>query len=127
MGGAEVATLNNLSIGTTYFIKVSNYYTSTTSNTFTICVQNNTTTATTNTSALSTIQLFPNPTQNVLNVSNITTSTRVELIELNGKTLLTEMISSETQLDLGNYSAGVYILKLTVDGVTENRRVVLSK
>lgn len=127
MGGIEVVTLNNLSIGTTYFIKVSNYYTSTTSNTFTICVQNNTTTATTNTSALSTIQLFPNPTQNVLNVSNITTSTRVELIELTGKTLLTEMISSETQLDLGNYSAGVYILKLTVDGVTENRRVVLSK
>lgn len=126
-GGTEFAVLNSLTIGNTYYIKVSSWSSAPTTSTFTVCVQNGTSTATASSTALSSIQLYPNPTQNVLYVSNITTGTKVELIDLAGKTLMNETISDDAKLDLANYSAGVYILKLTIDGVTENRRVVLSK
>jgi hypothetical protein len=127
-GGTEIMPLNSLIVGNTYYIKVANY-TSTVSSTytFTVCVQNGTTTATQSSTALSAISLYPNPTQNVLNIENVSMDTKVELIDITGKTILVQELSADTQVDLSNYSAGVYILKLTSGGASENRRVVLSK
>ena len=129
-GVSEVATLNNLTIGTQYFIKVSSYWVTlpTANSTFTVCVESNsTTTATQSSAALSSISLYPNPTQNVLNIENVSAYTKVELIDMTGNTVFSENIDTDTPLNVSNYSAGVYVLKLTVEGITENRRVVISK
>jgi len=128
-GQTETIPMSGLIIGNTYYIKVQDFNSSGSASTytFTICVQNGITTATQSSAALSAISLYPNPTQNVLNIENVSIETKVELIDLTGKTIFVRDLSSDTQVDLSNYSAGVYILKLTSDGVSENRRVVLSK
>ena len=128
LGGSETMTLSSLIVDNTYYIKVANFTTTISSTyTFTICVQNGITTASQSSTALNAISLYPNPTQNVLNIENVSIDTKVEFIDLTGKTIFVRDLSSETQIDLSNYSAGVYILKLTSDGVSENRRIVLSK
>jgi hypothetical protein len=128
-GGTETVQLSGLTIGNTYYVAIGNYTSSVSSTfTFTVCVQSSsTTTATQSSAALSSISLYPNPTQNILNIENVSASTKVELIDMTGKTVFSENIDTDTQLNVSNYSAGVYVLKLSVDGVVENRRVVISK
>lgn len=128
-GGTEVLTSTNLTIGSTYYIKVQDYSnTLPTTFSFTVAVQS--TPFTTDTDASTFVQqinLFPNPTQDVLNVENIQMETTIELVDLRGKVLFTRSITSDTKIDLSEFAAGVYVLKLSVDGVVENRRVVVSR
>lgn len=128
-GGTEVLTPTNLIIGATYYIKVQDYSTSLpTTFTFTVAVQS--TPVSTDTDASTSVQqisLFPNPTQNMLNIEHVEMETTIELIDLRGRVLFTKNISTDTQIDLSECAAGIYIMKLSVDGVVENRRVVLSR
>ena len=129
VGGTEILTPTNLIIGATYYIKVQDYSNTLPSTfTFTIAVQS--TPIVTDMDAVTHIKqisLFPNPTQNVLNIENVQTKTSIELVDLRGKVLLSKEIDADSQIDLSEFASGVYILKLSVNGVVDNKRVVLSK
>ena len=56
------------------------------------------------------ISLYPNPAKNVLNVSKVVDSGILELINMNGKVLVSKEINSDTQIDISNYKKGIYLI-----------------
>jgi hypothetical protein len=66
----------------------------------------------------SSIQLFPNPTQNLLNIqSNGLDFNEIELTDLHGRTQRLEIAPNrQYQLDLSDYPAGLYVLRLYAEG-----------
>jgi len=56
------------------------------------------------------ISLHPNPAKNVLNVSKIAHSGILELVDMNGKVLLSKEIDSDIQIDISNYKKGIYLI-----------------
>ena len=64
------------------------------------------------------MKVFPNPTAGKVYLNNIPSIGPVTLLleTLNGKTLIQrKQVSSETEIDLSEYSAGMYLLKLISD------------
>jgi uncharacterized Ntn-hydrolase superfamily protein len=67
------------------------------------------------------IEVHPNPTNDLITISNIEESKKIELFSLNGKFL--ETIKSNT-ISLRNYSKGMYIIKVTFDDRVEEMKVI---
>lgn len=63
---------------------------------------------------LSNISIYPNPTSAVLFIENETQeqTLNLELLDLNGKTMLKHICENQTELDLSVFSEGLYLLKL---------------
>jgi hypothetical protein len=68
------------------------------------------------------IRIFPNPTTRfvILNInSDIYKEINVQIINLVGKTLYHEdinLLSNELKIDFGDYSTGIYVVVITIDG-----------
>jgi PKD repeat protein len=77
------------------------------------------------------IEVYPNPANQVLNISlSAKDSYQVELIDAKGQLVYKSSISASTQkhgIDLKSFSNGVYMLKLSSDQQTLNQRVVISR
>lgn len=72
------------------------------------------------------LSIYPNPTQNMLFVSNSKTIERLEIRDLSGKVVLNNVPQSkDIQLDLGSFDAGVYFLRLHADGKEINERIIV--
>lgn len=67
------------------------------------------------------IEIHPNPTNDLITISNVEESKKIELFSLNGKFL--ETIKSNT-ISLRNYSKGIYIIKVTFDDRIEEMKVI---
>ena len=67
------------------------------------------------------IEIHPNPTNDLITISNVEESNKIELFSLNGKFL--ETIKSNT-ISLRNYSKGIYIIKVTFDDRVEEMKVI---
>jgi hypothetical protein len=61
------------------------------------------------------VVIYPNPVTNTLNITHISKTDRVEIMDLSGKIILTDASSdaSTTEVDVSNLKKGVYLLKLT--------------
>ncbi len=74
------------------------------------------------------IQLYPNPTTDYLSISfGAGTFTQLQVIDLQGKVLQQYQLNAQENnkhLSLGNYPAGIYIIKLHGNAITESRKVV---
>jgi len=73
------------------------------------------------------IQLYPNPTDGLLNIDidNFVTADFV-ITDLLGKVVLKSSITkTNTQVDLSNLSNGVYIISINIDGKISQAKVVL--
>ena len=55
--------------------------------------------------------IYPNPTKNVLNVLKNTEDGKLQLLDLNGKVLLTKEINKATQINTEKYKPGTYFIK----------------
>jgi hypothetical protein len=55
------------------------------------------------------VDLFPNPAQNEINLQLATELDRVELLDLNGKVILT---TQESTIDISSLPSGIYIVKV---------------
>ncbi|GEM_PF-5681035 len=75
---------------------------------------------------MSLVSVYPNPTNDVLNISTTTEMGRLELLNVSGAVVAQENISAENQtvrLDLVHQSAGLYFLRFT----TQSGRVEVMK
>lgn len=74
------------------------------------------------------IQVYPNPTDNVINIAFETDKyTILTIADLNGKVLQRRYIQpdeSSLTVSIGYYPAGIYLLSLTGGGGTETRKIV---
>ena len=55
------------------------------------------------------VELFPNPAQNEINLQLATDLDRVELLDLNGKVMLT---TQESTIDISSLPSGIYVVKV---------------
>ncbi|MDN3643371.1 T9SS type A sorting domain-containing protein [Lutimonas halocynthiae] len=78
------------------------------------------------------IQLFPNPTSGIIKIqtSTVNSDTDMHLINMNGKILYQETLKSQQgnfgkQLDLSNYTKGIYFLRFFSDQEQLVKKIVL--
>jgi uncharacterized Ntn-hydrolase superfamily protein len=67
------------------------------------------------------IEVHPNPTSDIVTISNVEESKKIELFSLNGKFL--ETVKTNT-MSLRNYSEGIYVLKVTFEDRVEEKKVI---
>jgi hypothetical protein len=60
-------------------------------------------------------KLFPNPVSNDLTIQTNNSSNLVEIIDVNGKLILSKTISNAYKLNVSNWSKGMYFIKVTND------------
>ncbi len=68
-------------------------------------------------------EVFPNPASDVVKISGIAGKYEVSLINSVGQVVKTAGYSSDAELNLESLDAGVYILQVMADGVSESRRI----
>lgn len=62
------------------------------------------------------ISLYPNPTSSLLNIKSENSIKSIELYDVQGRIIQVNKIGSkETSVDVSNYNAGVYFVKITTD------------
>lgn len=88
-------------------------------------VSNGSLTLSTNQNQISGLQVYPNPTKNILNITTDLDSTKnVEIYDMVGKKVLVENIQS--QLNVSSLVTGMYIVKITEDGKTSTKRLAIN-
>ncbi|WP_131450734.1 GEVED domain-containing protein [Flavobacterium subsaxonicum] len=71
------------------------------------------------------LKVYPNPTTDVVTVSNNTAISKVTVINLLGQTVISQTANTDTvQVNLASLSAGTYILQITAEGASANVKVV---
>jgi hypothetical protein len=79
----------------------------------------------TNQNQISGLQVYPNPTKNILNITTDLNSTKnVEIYDMIGKKVLVE--NTQSQLNVSSLVTGMYIVKITEDGKTSTKRIVIN-
>jgi hypothetical protein len=81
------------------------------------------------TSADNSVNIYPNPTSGILQVTSISDAT-VQLFDLTGKVVLlqTTVSASKTQeINVSNFVNGVYMLKISSNDFVTIKKVVLNK
>ena len=61
---------------------------------------------------LSDIKVYPNPTKDVLRIEGLKSQSNIRLIDLSGKTVLTNVVSNNDQIDLSEVNSGVYYIEI---------------
>jgi guanyl-specific ribonuclease Sa len=68
---------------------------------------------------------YPNPVKNIFTISNTSIIDEVSLISIKGETLLTMKINSlHYEIDLSNFSKGVYFLKVKAEGTEKTVKLI---
>ena len=121
-GSGETFTYNNYTLGNEYYVRVVNEYsTPITTSSFNICVVD----ATLNTveNLLQNVEVYPNPTNDFLQVNHDEVLTGYELYNHLGQMIRKEMLTGSL-IDLQDLQTGVYVLKLTNDSGSIVKRIV---
>ncbi len=76
------------------------------------------------------INVFPNPAKNNLFVDlstleNSNAAVLIQLVDLNGKILLSRQLHDNTPIDLGNIAKGLYFLDINIDGKQSTQKLVI--
>ena len=73
------------------------------------------------------VSIFPNPTQNVVNVVLNTPSVstaKATVFAIDGKVLVVQNVTSHPQINLSNFAAGLYFLKVETDKGVVQQKIV---
>jgi uncharacterized repeat protein (TIGR01451 family) len=71
------------------------------------------------------VQVYPNPTANVITVKAANTINSIELYDVQGRLLSTTLLNENSKtIDLSNYSAGVYFVNVTTVVGKETHRIL---
>jgi hypothetical protein len=79
-----------------------------------------------NISAVSELNIFPNPAHNLLNVVGLENVKQVSLLDVTGKTLYsnTKVTNNKLSINLSNFSNGMYFLKVQTESNIESFKVI---
>ncbi|WP_299622534.1 T9SS type A sorting domain-containing protein [uncultured Tenacibaculum sp.] len=80
------------------------------------------------TTALTGITLYPNPSENIFNISrNTNEDLDIKVFDLSGKEVFTRKNDKNLNIsiDLGNYAKGIYILNMSSEGKTSTQKLIL--
>jgi hypothetical protein len=81
-------------------------------------------TMSTNQNQISGLQIYPNPTKNVLNISTDSNLTKsVQVYDMIGKEVINTQI--ENQLNVSNLTSGIYLARITEDGKISTTKLVI--
>jgi hypothetical protein len=71
-------------------------------------------------------RVYPNPFHNILNIDFINQEGKsgYELFDIAGKQVMTGSLDEERIIDLGNFTPGIYFLKITSSGSTIHKKIV---
>jgi hypothetical protein len=75
------------------------------------------------------VKLFPNPAADKLNIE-VSVASKVQLIDLSGKQVVTEQTINSNQIEeinVSNLAAGIYMVKIFNDKFVTMRKVVIEK
>ncbi len=78
--------------------------------------------------ALTGIALYPNPSENIFNISrNTNENLSIRVFDLSGKEVFTRKNSKDlnVSIDLSNYAKGIYILNMSSKGKTSTQKLIL--
>lgn len=68
---------------------------------------------------------YPNPVKDVLNISNTTTISKIQVINFLGQEMIAKSINAtEGQIDMSHLSSGTYLVKITSDNEVKTIKVV---
>ena len=77
------------------------------------------------TQELKSLQIYPNPTSNFVTISNDTSISSIELFDINGRKLYSEILSSkEVQINLEAYASGTYLVKVSSEGKQSIKKII---
>ncbi|HTA62165.1 MAG TPA: SBBP repeat-containing protein [Bacteroidia bacterium] len=74
------------------------------------------------------IKIYPNPAQNNFTIETISADKQTVLVyDVNGKQVLAQTINGTTNIDAGNFNAGVYNVSIIDNAGISNKRLVIVK
>lgn len=123
-GDSETYTITGSVLGTTYYVNIGDYsgFTNNPEGNFDIDV---TTTLAVDAFGTSGFSAYPNPVKNILNISNATSISKVQVVNLLGQEMIVKSINeTQGQVDMSQLSAGTYLVKVTSDNQVKTIKVV---
>lgn len=73
-------------------------------------------------------KIFPNPASNEFTISNLESGTQLSILDMTGKVVHAELINSNNHvISVANLANGVYIVKLEINGITSQKKLVVKK
>ncbi|WP_312090673.1 T9SS type A sorting domain-containing protein [Chryseobacterium sp.] len=60
----------------------------------------------------SSTNVYPNPVNDILNISNLKEKTKVSIVDMNGKVVKSEIVSTEGKIDVSHLVSGVYMVNI---------------
>lgn len=78
----------------------------------------------TNTFNESKVLVYPNPAKDSFAISGLSVDTVVELYTILGNKLMEQNVNEQTLVDVSNLNSGIYILKITSNGMTSERKII---
>jgi hypothetical protein len=123
-GDPETYTITGSVLGTTYYVNIGDYssFSNNPEGNFDIDV---TTTLAVDTFGTNGFSAYPNPVKNILNISNSTSISKVQVVNLLGQEMIVKsMNETQGQLDVSELSAGTYLVKVTSDNQVKTIKIV---
>jgi hypothetical protein len=123
-GDPETYTIAGSVLGTTYYVNIGDYsgFTNNPEGNFDIDV---TTTLSVDAFGTNGFSAYPNPVKNILNISNSTEISKVQVVNLLGQEMIVKsMNETQGQLDVSELSAGTYLVKVTSDNQVKTIKIV---
>ncbi|MEC4005868.1 endonuclease [Flavobacterium sp. SUN052] len=68
--------------------------------------------------------IYPNPAKDNFSITGLSNDTSVALYSILGTKLFEQNVSEQGTFDISNYNSGIYILKITSDGTTIERKII---
>lgn len=74
---------------------------------------------------LKALQLYPNPTYDIVSITNDTEIQNVEIFDVNGRKLYSQNVNStEFQINLQSFASGTYIVKVSSEGRQSTKKLI---
>lgn len=119
----SIITNASVNVGQTYYVRVSGYDNAS-AGTFCLKVSTNQLLSAQDFVA-DAFKVYPNPVKNVLNLSYTTEISSVAVYNMLGQEVLSKNLNAaQSQLDMSNLSAGTYMVKVNVDGLTKIIKII---
>ena len=74
---------------------------------------------------VSTVVLYPNPTQGTITILGSTTDTKIEVFSTLGQKVFEQNFTGETNINL-NLDSGIYMAKITSNGKSEVKKLLIN-